>query len=76
MIAATKSNPEWAASDKIPRLPVQTPTAIFNPVTQNAPAMDESATVDFSVSCLDEYSMRTKIKKAPRHGGTPVHVRM
>jgi hypothetical protein len=49
---------------------------IFNPVIKNAPAMDESATVDFSVSCLDEYSMRTKIKKASRRGGTPVHVRM
>ena len=52
MIAASKSNAEWAASDKIPRLPVQTPTVIFNPVIQNAPAMDESATVDFSVPAL------------------------
>ena len=38
--------------------------------------MDESATVDFSVSCLEEYSIRIKIKKASRQSGTPVHVRM
>ena len=76
MMAARKSNPECAASDKIPKLPVHNPTPIFKPVMTKAAKTEERATDDFSCSCIDEYSMINKIKKAPRHGGTPVHIKI
>src|SRR5215471_8327721 len=47
-IAATRSRPEWAASDKMPRLPVVTPTAIFRAVMATAAKTELAATRRFS----------------------------
>src|SRR5580693_5935074 len=47
-IAATRSSPECAASDKMPRLPVVTPTTIFSVVMAIAASTELPATARFS----------------------------
>ena len=49
MIAAAKSNVEWAASAKMPRLPLSRPTTIFKPVNSTAATIELSAALDFSL---------------------------
>src|SRR3954465_10533002 len=46
--AATKSRPECAASDRIPRLPVETPTTIFKLVITTAAQTEVPAAERFS----------------------------
>ena len=48
MVAAIRSNPECAASERMPRLPVVTPTASFNAVMAMAASTELSATPRFS----------------------------
>jgi hypothetical protein len=58
MIAAIRSSPEWAASDKIPKLPVVTPTTIFRPVMAIAASTELPATERFSARIVaPEYGM-------------------
>ena len=42
--AATRSRPEWAASERIPRLPVEIPTTIFKLVIATAAKTEFRAT--------------------------------
>jgi hypothetical protein len=46
--AATRSSPECAASDRIPKLPVVIPTTIFSPVITTAAQTDVPAAERFS----------------------------
>ncbi len=52
--AAIKSSPEWAASERMPRLPVVTPTKILSPVTAIAAKTELAATVRFSARMASE----------------------
>ena len=49
-----RSRPECAASDKIPKLPVVTPTPIFSPVMTTAAQTELPATARFSVRICSE----------------------
>ena len=48
MIAAIRSRPEWAASERIPKLPVVMPTMIFSAVIATAANTEFAATERFS----------------------------
>jgi hypothetical protein len=47
-MAAARSSPEWAASARMPMLPLSKPTATFMPVSRNAAATEFSAARFFS----------------------------
>ena len=49
MMAAIRSRIEWAASDRMPKLPVENPTTIFSVVTAIAATTEFPATARFSV---------------------------
>src|ERR1700693_2982431 len=58
MIAAIRSRPECAASDKIPKLPVVMPTTIFIAVIAIAASTELPATERFSARMVaDEYGI-------------------
>ena len=50
--AATRSRPEWAASERMPRLPVITPTTSLNSVRKMAAITELSAAPFFSRSAV------------------------
>ena len=70
--AATRSSPEWAASERMPRLFVQRPTLSFRPVNSNAAAIDERATNRFSRSACVRSSAGSPVIDRPR-GGTRIY---
>ncbi len=54
---AIRSSPEWAASERMPRLPVLTPTRILRPVMTTAARTEFPAAARFSERIKSEGEM-------------------
>src|SRR6266536_2454342 len=63
--AAIKSRPEWAASERIPKLPVAIPTMTFRTVIASAASSEFVATVRFSARIASELNSELNMTGDP-----------